>query len=98
MLHSRTLNVSTTALLLLALYPALAAAKDKQAPRQVGTVMACSKYGGKCITARVRTTKLGPQYLSPGGTWTWCEERCEDTLRRHTVDFWHDQRERSSDR
>jgi len=61
----------------------------------LGTIRTCSKYGSECVTARVRMTNLGPQYLSPGGNWIWCETDCRDTLRRDTVDFWDDQRERS---
>jgi hypothetical protein len=54
----------------------------------VGTVTACSAFGNGCVTARVRETRRGPQYLSPGGTWTWCGYTCAETLRCDTVDFW----------
>jgi hypothetical protein len=77
----------------------LAGADARQAPSKSGgkerIIKACSKYGSQCVTARVRETRLGPQYLSPGGNWIWCEYGCRETLRRHTVDFWEDLRERS---
>jgi hypothetical protein len=64
--------------------------------RGAGKITACSTYGRHgCVTARVRMTRLGPQYRSPGGNWIWCEVDCRDTLRRDTIDFWDDQRERS---
>jgi hypothetical protein len=52
------------------------------------TVTACSAFGNGCVTARVRETQRGPQYLSPGGAWTWCGYTCAETLRCDTVDFW----------
>lgn len=64
--------------------------------KPVGSVTACSKYGNHgCVTAKIRQTQLGLQYRSKGGNWIWCEHDCRDTIRRHTVDFWNDQMERS---
>lgn len=63
--------------------------------RATGKVTACSTYGEGCTTAPVRQTSVGPQVRLKGGTWIYCEVDCQDTLRRATVDFWHDQRERS---
>ena len=60
------------------------------------TVTACSTNGRHgCYTAPVRQTRLGPQMRLKGGTWIWCEGDCRDTLRRATIDFWDDQRDRS---
>lgn len=70
-------------------------ARQPSNPDSRPTIVACSKYGSKCISAKVRATDLGLQYRSPGGSWIWCEHDCVDTLRRDTVDFWDDQRERS---
>jgi hypothetical protein len=59
--------------------------------RNSGTVTACSEFGNGCVKARVRETRLGTQYLSSGGTWTWCGYSCAETLRCNTVDFWENQ-------
>ncbi|MGQ0456124.1 MAG: hypothetical protein ACT4OU_03570 [Hyphomicrobium sp.] len=91
-------TIPSACVALLATIVTLALAPDAQSRDRGqghGTVTACSKYGSRCIVAPVRLTSLGPQYRSPGGNWTWCEHDCPDTLRRDTVDFWDDQRERS---
>ncbi len=70
--------------------------RDTSRPAGSHVITACSTYGHHgCETAVVRYTKLGPQYRRPGGSWTWCETDCRDTLRRHTVDFWDTQTESS---
>ncbi len=75
------------------LHPASAA--KKATGRSPTTVTACSTSGHHgCYTAPVRMTALGPQMRLKGGTWIWCEESCQDTLRRATIDFWDDQSER----
>lgn len=76
---------------------ATAASADRLTTREraAGKVTACSTYGEGCYTAPVRQTSVGPQVRLKGGTWIYCEVDCRDTLRRATVDFWHDQRERS---
>lgn len=86
-------NIASSALAL-AIIAASSAGGAAQAAN-VNVITACSKYGSNCVTAKVRLTKLGPQYRSPGGNWIWCEYDCVDTLRRDTVDFWDDQRERA---
>lgn len=78
-------------LFLTALSPIAAAAKS-----QPTTVTACSTNGRSgCYTAPLRQTTLGPQMRLKGGTWIWCEGDCSDTLRRATIDFWDDQRDRN---
>ena len=80
-----------------ALLAGSAAVADRLTTRErtSGKVTACSTYGEGCYTAPVRQTSVGPQVRLKGGTWIYCEVDCQDTLRRATVDFWHDQRERS---
>jgi hypothetical protein len=79
------------------LLAASAASADRLTAREraSGKVTACSTYGEGCTTAPVRQTSVGEQVRLKGGTWIYCEVDCRDTLRRATVDFWHDQRERS---
>lgn len=66
-------------------------------PREIreGKVTACSKYGSKCYTAKLVRSPVGWKMRLKGGTLVDCSETCRDTLRRETVDFWHDQRERN---
>ena len=45
-------------------------------------------FGGRTVTAPVRSGRRGEQVLIPGGSWVDCEITCEYTLRRLTVDFW----------
>jgi len=91
----RLLAAGAVVMLLSSMGPAQAAARDKHAPSDLGSVTACSQFGSQCITSRARKTQLGLQYRSHFSTWPWCEISCEDTLRRNRADFWHDQRERS---
>lgn len=79
------------------LLTATAATADRLTAREraSGKVTACSTYGEGCYTAPVRQTSVGEQVRLKGGTWIYCEVDCQDTLRRATVDFWHDQRERN---
>ncbi len=64
--------------------------------RAAGKVTACSKYGEQsCATATLVSGKHGMMMRLKGGTLLDCEGDCRDTLRKATVDFWHDQRERS---
>ncbi|MFN0219109.1 MAG: hypothetical protein ACKVP4_09875 [Hyphomicrobium sp.] len=74
---------------------AATSAQSRERGESLGMIKACSTYGRGCVSAPVRMTSLGAQYRSPGGNWTWCEHDCRDTLRRDTIDFWDDQRERS---
>jgi hypothetical protein len=85
------LSSTILAVMLIKTIAPAANAEEGMRGHHAGTVTACSDFGTKCIPARVRDTPLGPQYLSRGGAWTWCEYTCEDTLRRATVDFWADQ-------
>ena len=87
----RTLRSSTIiALAITSFAPVAVAANLKSA-----TVTACSTNGRHgCYTAPVRQTPLGPQMRLKHGTWIWCEGDCRDTLRRATIDFWDDQRDR----
>ncbi len=63
---------------------------------ETGRVTACSKYASfKCETARIVPSSTGTKLRLKGGTLIDCEGDCRDALRRETVDFWHDQRERS---
>lgn len=89
-----TLAACLAATITLAAAPAWAGKRGGES-RSLGTVTACSSYGEGCYTAPVRQTRLGPQMRLKGGMWIYCEGDCRDTLRRETVDFWHDQRERN---
>ncbi len=74
----------------------LTAAATEAAPRkardgrQVGFVVAESRYSGKVIAAPVRrnaaTGRL--EFRLKGGTWIECGQSCSETLRRTTIDFW----------
>ena len=66
-------------------------------PREnrTGKVTACSHYGSQCYTAKLVRSPVGWKMRLRGGTLIHCEATCEDTLRRATVDFWEDQRERA---
>lgn len=87
-----TLRLSAVVFVALSSLMPVAAAANSKLP----TVTACSTYGRHgCYTAPVRQTPLGPQMRLKGGTWIWCEGDCRDTLRRETIDFWDDQRERN---
>lgn len=91
-LYSAVPIAMATAVLATAAMTLSAAARDDA--RGMRQITACSTYGRHgCVTAQVRVTNLGPQYRRPGGSWTWCEHDCRDTLRRHTIDFWDTQRE-----
>lgn len=62
-----------------------------------GFVTACSTNGHHaCYTARIVSAPMGPKLRLKGGTLMDCEGDCRDALRRATVDFWDDQRERNS--
>jgi hypothetical protein len=54
-------------------------------------VYAESNYSDKHLVAPVRAMPLGDQVRLPGGAWVYCENSCEYTLRRTTLDFWEDQ-------
>lgn len=63
-----------------------------------GRVTACSwQNEDRCYTATLVKGKFGPKMRLKNGTVIDCEGDCRDTLRRATVDFWDDQRERSRD-
>ena len=66
-------------------------AKEKRA----GKVTACSQYGTACYTAPLVRSPVGWKLRLKGGTLIDCGVTCEDTLRRATVDFWEDQREKT---
>jgi hypothetical protein len=66
--------------------------------RRAGKVTACSTYGSHdCYTARLVPSPLGMKMRLKSGYLIDCAGDCRDTLRRATVDFWNDQRERSND-
>ena len=92
---SHILKFATVGVVALLAVPAAMADRLTARERAAGRVTACSTYGEGCYTGPVRQTRLGPQVRLKGGTWIDCEVDCRDTLRRATVDFWHDQRERS---
>lgn len=61
-----------------------------------GRVTACSSYASfNCETARLVPSSTGTKLRLKSGSLVDCEGDCRDTLRRATVDFWHDQRERN---
>lgn len=78
------------------LYP-IAAEAGAVTPRQMreGKVTACSSYDSRCYTAGLVRSPVGWQLRLQSGTLIDCGVTCDDTLRRATVDFWEDQRERS---
>lgn len=56
-----------------------------------GTVTAESRYGPQTVTGPVRNGPHGRLEVGlPGGTWLECGRSCRETLRRETVDFWHE--------
>lgn len=63
--------------------------------KREGKVTACSKYGSECYTAKLIRSPVGWKMRLKGGTEIHCGVTCDDTLRRTTVDFWEDQRERA---
>jgi hypothetical protein len=63
--------------------------------KREGKVSVCSKYGSECYTAKLIRSPVGWKMRLKGGTEIHCGVTCDDTLRRATVDFWEDQRERS---
>lgn len=63
--------------------------------KREGKVTACSTYGSDCYTAKLVRSPVGWKMRLKGGTLVDCSATCRDTLRRETVDFWHDQRERN---
>jgi hypothetical protein len=66
--------------------------------RTAGLVTACSwQNSDRCYTARIVPHRLGPKLQLKSGMLIDCAGDCRDTLRRETVDFWDDQRERSRD-
>jgi hypothetical protein len=75
--------------------PACFAATVTPREARAGKVTACSKYGSQCYTAKLVRTPVGWKMRLKGGTLIHCEVTCDDTLRRATVDFWEDQRERA---
>jgi hypothetical protein len=75
--------------------PACYAAAVTPREMRTGKVTACSKYGAQCYTAKLVRTPVGWKMRLKGGTLIHCEVTCDDTLRRATVDFWEDQRERA---
>lgn len=75
----------------LAFAPLAASAGNSQGK---GYVTARSDFGNGNVTAPVRTVRHGKQVRLPGGLWCDCETSCGETLRRETVDFWHDQSDR----
>jgi hypothetical protein len=66
-------------------------------PREVreGKVTACSSVRYDCYTAKLVKSKVGWMVRLKGGNLLHCGVTCQDTLRRSTVDFWEDLRERS---
>ena len=85
------------ALILVVSLAAVAAVADA-APRQRGTVVACSRYGNGCYEAPTRQGRFGPEMRLKGGTWIDCRGDCREALRQETVDFWDTQREKASGR
>lgn len=80
----------------LAFTPLAAADFLSNKERRAGTVTACSSYGqSECVSARIVGTSTGTKLRLKSGSLIDCAGDCRDALRRATVDFWHDQRERS---
>jgi hypothetical protein len=66
------------------------AAAERGAAPGPGFVTAESNYGNGTVSGPVRRTAQGRlEVRMPGGTWIECATSCADTLRRETVDFWH---------
>ena len=63
--------------------------------RSADGVSVCSRYGGRCVSAPVRTGRFDNEIRLPGGTWIECKRDCRNTLREETVDFFETIRERS---
>ena len=61
-----------------------------------GRVTACSTYHvNRCITATIVKGRFGTALRTASGHIVDCDGDCKTTLRRATVDFWNDQRERN---
>jgi hypothetical protein len=89
-------TISAITLLGLASIPGPAEASPVT-PREIREkkVTACSKYNFNCYTATLVKSTVGWMVRLKGGNRLHCGVTCEDTLRRATVDFWEDLRERS---
>ncbi|OYW57273.1 MAG: hypothetical protein B7Y80_12330 [Hyphomicrobium sp. 32-62-53] len=89
-------TITAITLLALAVIP-MPAEASPVTPREIreGKVTACSSYGSDCYTAKLVRSPVGWKMRLKGGTLVDCSATCRDTLRRETVDFWHDQRERN---
>lgn len=63
-----------------------------------GIVTACSwQNSDRCESATIVRGKFGPALRLKSGFVIDCNGDCRETLRLDTVDFWYDQRERSTD-
>lgn len=89
-------TITAIALLALTAIPAPAEASPVTA-REIREkkVTACSKYNFNCYTAALVKSRVGWMVRLNGGNKLHCGVTCEDTLRRATVDFWEDLRERA---
>lgn len=91
----RILSIPTIVTILLS--PAAAGSDFLTAEeRASGRITACSSYNeSRCYTARLVASPGGYRMRLKNGTMLDCSGDCRDALRRETVDFWQDQRERN---
>jgi hypothetical protein len=97
MTHMAVLMITATALASITASDPVMADMLSRKEIAAGLVTACSTNGHHaCYTARLVRGPMGPKLRLKGGTLMDCEGDCRDALRRATVDFWDDQRERNS--
>lgn len=76
------------------LLPDPAAGAGRRGHDGYGTVTGHSRYANPSRTVPVRRGRFGPEIDIGNNTWLHCEGGdCQETLRRHKIDFWETKRE-----